>query len=227
LDLSSTAARELIAEPVLSERERIRAGGMLLPRRRQEFTAMRSLLRLLLSDYLGREVASEIGLRENPHGKPLLPRAEIQFNLAHSGHWGVLCFAGEGRIGVDVERKSDREDLSRMAVRSFSAAELAGFEALPAEQRRDVFFRVWTRKEAFVKAHGRGIGLGLKQFDVSLGAAARSRLVATRVPGDDPDRWQFADLDFGPHYAASLCLECRAGRRLLISQYEWRGERRS
>ncbi|MEJ0100705.1 MAG: 4'-phosphopantetheinyl transferase superfamily protein [Pseudomonadota bacterium] len=75
-------------------------------------------------------------------------------------------------------------DAAALVQRYFSAAEIAAWEALPQEPREQAFFNLWTRKEAYVKALGRGLSLPLHSFDVSHenGSAARVCCAVPNLP---------------------------------------------
>ena len=75
-----------------------------------------------------------------------------------------------------MERTGRDVSWERVARRFFERRELEALEALPAAARRPAFFRGWTRKEAFVKATGRGVTQGLRTFAVSLDPGAASLL---------------------------------------------------
>ena len=102
---------------------------------------------------------------ENPWGKPALADREApQFSLSHGGTWAV-CAVGESPLGVDVELPRCTMAVAR---RYFHAQELKGLEALPPQEQRDRLCRLWTGKESFVKALGRGLTLPLDSFQIEL-----------------------------------------------------------
>jgi 4'-phosphopantetheinyl transferase len=143
----------------LSPEERERAGRFRSETDRACFQAGRVLLRRLLIpgvDPAGLEIT--IGSR----GKPLCadPRAPA-FNLSHAAGWVALALAPAGKVGVDLESADRRVRVDRLAGRVFSQTEL---EAVGRGGRRG-FLRMWTRKEARVKAEGTGIGTTLKSID--------------------------------------------------------------
>ena len=89
------------------------------------------------------------------HGKPALREyPDIRFNLSHAD--GIAaCIVSEHECGIDCERV--REYRPNVARRVFTPEELAVFESAPESERDLLFFRLWTLKEAFVKAVGRGL----------------------------------------------------------------------
>jgi len=102
-----------------------------------------------------------------PKVDPALDRPGLQFNLSHSQGL-VACAVTVGTaIGIDVEMTSRRVGLE-IVERYFSPAEVAVFRATPPKQQRQMFFRLWTLKEAFVKATGEGLRRPMDSFSFSL-----------------------------------------------------------
>ncbi len=102
---------------------------------------------------------------ENPWGKPLLrDRADLHFSLSHSGTWAV-CAVGASPLGVDVE--PPRCTIA-MARRFFHPLEIEALERLKPEAQPDALGRLWTAKEAYLKALGRGLTQPLNSFAVTL-----------------------------------------------------------
>lgn len=104
-------------------------------------------------------------LNKTELGKPFLPaHPEVHFNLSHSGHWAV-CAVSCDPVGVDVEQPRCTMEIAR---RFFRPQELEGLDALPDLQDR--LNRLWTAKEAFIKALGGGLTVPLNSFTVLLHA---------------------------------------------------------
>ena len=101
------------------------------------------------------------------------------FNLSHSAHHGLLAVhAGGLPLGVDLEVARPFERAARIAARHFNAAEAAAVAAAPEGLEREaVFFRTWTRKEAYLKLTGLGLPGGLACVETGTEAAARALLV--------------------------------------------------
>ena len=121
----------------------------------------------------------------------------------------MFAFARQVDIGVDLERERSDFDYLELAERFFSAAERAELIALPVESRTQAFFLCWTRKEAFIKAHGEGLSLPLDHFDVTLTPGEPARLVATRAGLEAPDQWSLFNLEPAPGYLAALAVRGR------------------
>jgi 4'-phosphopantetheinyl transferase len=122
-------------------------------------TLTRALLRSEMSALLS-VPPQALALQRGPHGKPWIdaPRRRPAFNLSHSGDWLVLAWhedADVGALGVDLEHRQGRtRDVLRLARRYFSPEETRVLENLEGESREGLFYRLWTLKEAWVKAHG-------------------------------------------------------------------------
>lgn len=193
------AAFDLDAEPaserLLSEDERDRADRFHFERDRRRFVAARSILRRSLARYLDAEPA-ELVFAYGEHGKPSLPGSDLSFNVSHSGRLALFAFASGFEIGVDVEllahARPDNDE--QVAARFFSAREVEALRAYPESERDRGFLRCWTRKEAFVKAHGDGLSLSLQAFDVELAAGAPPALLRTEWSSDEPAEWTMRDV---------------------------------
>lgn len=208
--LDRTAAELDQFAVLLSDDEHQRAARFLRPELRERFTAGRGLLRLILSRYL--ELAPEsLEFAYNGYGKPTLAGraapAGLEFNLSHSGGLALLGLALGRAIGVDVEVVRDNVRCESLAERFFSPEEVADLISLPAADRRLAFFRCWTRKEAYIKALGRGLSVPLDGFRVSLLPDQPAALLAVRDEPAEPQRWQFQALDPGSGHLAAVAVE--------------------
>jgi len=155
---------------------------------RERFVVRRGLLRRLLAERLG-VAPSRVPLEPGPAGKPTLAAVDLRragvaaaenaphFNLARSGGLALYAFltpedaravtgpaAPDGpALGVDLERiDTDRRSLADLRrIADHFAPEEAGFlQSLPDERATEVFYRLWTCKEACLKCLGTGIGGG-------------------------------------------------------------------
>jgi 4'-phosphopantetheinyl transferase len=178
----------------------------------------RGLLRFLLGRLTGAPPGA-LSLDVAEHGKPFLkggPGGQSPaFNLSHSGDLALIAVAAGGRLGVDVERFAPERDIGPVAVRFFSARERASLASLAPSLRRRAFYACWTRKEAYLKALGRGLAMPLKSFSVSLGPAEAPELLESDggVGG-----WWLEDVPLpSTSYAAALAGD---GRRPRIRLYE-------
>jgi 4'-phosphopantetheinyl transferase len=195
---------------LLSDAERARAARFLSPLHRDRFAVAHGRKRELLAAQLGVDpVALQFDVAE--HGKPHLAGPEagsgLQFNLSHSGNRGLVGWANQRHLGVDIELWRPLDDEAALVRRFFSPAENAAYEALlPAERTRG-FFECWTRKEAYIKAVGRGLGLPLDSFDVSFGAGRDPALLRPSADVPEGRSWALAAPSLGPGVSVAVILE--------------------
>jgi 4'-phosphopantetheinyl transferase len=152
---------------VLDADEQARARALVQPADRRRFVAAHLVLRQLLGERLGLR-PEELTYRRQPcpncggpHGRPAVDRVPtpLHFSLSHSGGY-VLVGISSSPVGVDIEalpRWSTVAEVSSL-LHPDERAEVAA--AAPAE-RRLVFARIWTRKEAYLKGIGSGVAVDL------------------------------------------------------------------
>ena len=200
------------ARDVLADDERDRAARFVQAVHRDRHIAGRARLRQILGAETGRD-PRDLVFRTGAQGKPFLDGGP-DFNLSHSGELAALAISRDGPVGIDVERHRPIEEA--VARHSFSPAEFATLSGLPARDWQGGFYRCWTRKEAVIKADGRGLSMPLDGFDVSLTPAARARL--ERIAGDRPEAWRLVHFDPAPGCSGALAART-GGREIALT---WR-----
>lgn len=91
-----------------------------------------------------------------PHGKPYLKNYPYYFSISHSGDY-VFCILSEQEVGADIQQKTESVN-ERVLQRFFAPEEKEYWEQCSSEEgKRDFFYRMWCRKEAFGKLTGKGI----------------------------------------------------------------------
>ena len=202
---------------VLSEDEIERANRFRFDQHRNRYTVGRATLRLLIAEYLNRE-PREIQFTYNEQGKPFLKdEADLAFNLSNTQDLALIAITLEGRVGIDVEyRRKEVEELE-LVERFFSKTEVERFLKVPEEYRREAFFTIWTRKEAYIKALGGGLSIPLGSFDVEFDPEEEPKILRAYDDDKEGDRWSLYNLQPGDDYAGALLLE---GKDWVIHQFE-------
>lgn len=180
--------------------------------------AARDVLGRLLRAYAGLAAAPE--LERSEFGKPHAPAAGgVEFNLSHSGPRALLAFARQLPLGVDLERGERRVDPDEIARRFFDADEADALGRLPAEARRRTFLQLWTRKEAVLKALGRGLAFGLDRLAFAVaddgGVGPLQRIAAD---GGAAAEWNVRALECGAGFAAALAWR---GPSRIVRRFDW------
>lgn len=204
LDLNDTDLSRLVSQ--LSADECARFHQLRHRTKRLEFLCGRILLRHTLAQLLGTS-ARTLMFRYGRYGKPYLAvklgdaTPELSFNLSHAGNHILLGVSQHGEIGVDIEViDAYRADIAR---RYFHQDEYLHLETLPSSERSRAFYRVWTAKEACVKALGVGLRYPLCAVRVTLENAGCSAGVSWRR------------LDCGPAAEAVVAVQRRDRRATL------------
>ena len=221
----------------LAEDEQARAARFRFDEDRNRYVVAHGILRALLGRILDMTPCA-IRFRYNAHGKPELAGPEgpdaLRFNLSHSQGLAMFAFTRGRRIGVDVQahrkgtaRPSSGERpspngvaCSEIAERFFSPREAAAIQALPGALQERAFYDCWTRKEAFMKARGDGLTLGLDRFEVSVRPEEPAGLLRVEGAGDEASRWTIVDVAPGSGYSGALAVE---GRNLVLRYWQWGG----
>jgi phosphopantetheinyl transferase len=139
----------------LPDDEQARAARFRIESAREEYLLGRLLLRGILAEYLGAEPGP---LAYGPFGKPALPGSNLEFNLSHSHGRLLVAVCADTPVGIDIEHVDPGIDPVSLARTGLPAADLDALLALPPEARHELFYRLWTRREAALKALGTGLG---------------------------------------------------------------------
>ena len=160
----------------LSDEERRRGERFRHARDAHAFLFRRAFLRAVLARHVGCG-PEELVFVGGPFGKPALapPHAELGFNATSRDGLALVGVTRGGELGVDLEAcpsalVADPEEIARLVRRVATARERARLLALPLEQRARGFLRLWTRKEAYLKALGTGLSREPGTVEVGWGA---------------------------------------------------------
>jgi 4'-phosphopantetheinyl transferase len=181
------------------------------------------MLREILSRYAAgtaprdwRFVRSEAG---RPSLAPPYEASGLHFNVAHSAGMVAIAIGRMPRLGIDVEHESRAISLA-IARRYFSAREVAALQSLPAEQQPRRLLRLWTLKEAYLKATGTGVAGGLGHMTFGFDAAGR---VTFECEGDpNAGHWAFQEFNPRGFVMALACLGSGAGFSPAVTLREFR-----
>ncbi len=151
---------------LLSDAEREKAAHFKQQILQQKYIQIRGSLRRVLASYL-HIPPQHIPINLGPYGKPYIKGAALYFNLSHTADDFIIAVSNCTEVGIDIELCVPRKRLAALARRCFSVIEIDYWNALPKYQQQIAFFRFWVRKEAFVKAVGRGLALELNRCSIN------------------------------------------------------------
>ena len=142
---------------------------------------------------------NEIVFHSDEFGKPRIASTKtMDFSISHSKSW-VVCAIDNGPVGIDVEHVHDHD--SAIAKRFFHPDEYAMLCALPEDEKKAKFYELWTLKESYIKAIGKGLSCPLDSFAIIF---ERDR-IAMRTKKDLPEMF-FKQYDLGTGYKCALCV---------------------
>jgi 4'-phosphopantetheinyl transferase len=180
-------------------------------------TAAHALLERLLRGYTPDGAVPR--LERGPHGKPFaadLP--DLEFNLSHTGSQVLLACARRQALGVDIEPETRRFSAG-LARRFFAPREAAALDRLPEPLRHAAFLRLWTHKEALLKALGVGLHFGLERIEFALDENGHVSSLRDCAPAAGRvDSWRFRTLAPGPDLLAALAWQGAARR---VCAFTW------
>lgn len=219
LDWPTSAISSALA--ILSEEEKKRAQRFVFEEHRALFTASHAVLRYILSAYT-QQSAAELQFATTSHGKPHLvnPPAglDLRFNMSDSKQLAVYAITLNREVGVDIEWMKPNIDCEGIAKRFFSQEEQEQLLALPLNERRESFYRCWSRKEAYIKVIGQGLSFPLGEFSVSLRPEGMNNLLSVHHDANQAKRWALGSLNIETEYASAIAVE---GEISQIHTFEW------
>ena len=196
----------------LSVDEKTRADRFRFEHDRWRFIVGRGVLRVLLAHYLS-VGPDRIQFCYHPNGKPFvanfLNKLGVHFNLSHSEGYALFGFTCGREIGVDIEYIQIISEMEEIANHLFSIQERRILQTLSDKEKNAVFYNFWTRKEAFAKAVGTGLGQAFDKIDVSQCPGQPSLEMSQEVHSEKEPCWTIQDLKSVPGFAAAFAIEAR------------------
>ncbi len=197
VDLAADARREAVAITWLDSSERALFERFRGVRARREFALCRAALRHHLCRRLDCS-NQQLAFGTLPHGKPFAivkgKGVSHGFNVSHGAAHGLIAFSGRASLGVDLEERLPRRDFDGMGARVFGASEREALATTDGLDKMNLFYRLWTLKEALVKALGTGFSCDPTAFEVPLGMLHGARAGTIHLPREGAMSWRLADL---------------------------------
>lgn len=195
---------------ILSKDELTRMKSFRFEKDAARYACSRAFLRRTLGEYL-KIGPRMIEFRYNQYGKPYLAGCHIKFNVSHSNGRVLCALTLNDELGVDLEHTEKGFDPMEIAERCFSEEELIALKEVPKSRQKEAFCKIWTKKEAVVKALGRGMSTRLTDFSVPL--KEKCSLVI------ENKEWHVESLEMGENLAAAIAVCGKPSRLKLIRRY--------
>ena len=208
LDEAPSRVRRFIK--ILSAGEREKAGRFRFERHHRRYIVSHAMLRIILGRFYLNIDPRKLEFGHGDHGKPHvanhIPERKLYFNMATSHELALYGLTRDHEIGIDVEFQRELRDAEEIAAHYFASGEIAALRSLPGDTKPEGFYNCWTRKEAFIKAVGKGLSFPLDQFEVSLSPGESPRIISIKGDVAQAKHWTLESLDPGQGYIAALAV---------------------
>ncbi|NET26972.1 4'-phosphopantetheinyl transferase superfamily protein [Okeania sp. SIO1I7] len=201
---------------ILSSDEIDRANKFHFERDKNRFIIARGALRKILSRYLNIE-PKKLQFTYSERGKPYLSDTSILFNLSHSQDLALYAITTVNSIGIDLEYIRPMNDAEGLAKRFFTAQEYNLISQLPPQQQQEIFFKIWTCKEAYLKATGDGLAGGLEKVEVCLTPEQPIQFISINGDFQEAARWYLYQFIPESNYIAAVAV---AGKNQNLSFWQ-------
>jgi 4'-phosphopantetheinyl transferase len=196
--LELTDSEIAVLHRVLSPEEKRRAERFRVNAAARRFIGARAALRSVLGRTTDADPA-DVTFAFGEHGKPRLSDGGPYFNASDTGDFVVIAVT-TAEVGIDIELVRPLRRRDRLARRICTERELETLAQLPEEHRDAQLLRLWTCKEAALKAIGTGLPGGARNVEIELPAHGAPKLVRLL---DDLDGWVLLSLDLSPNLLCS------------------------
>lgn len=183
---------------------------------RNRYVLTQYFLRELLSYYLQIDF-DKVVISYSKSGKPYLNdkiNSNLKFNYSHSGDYIIYAFTSDDEIGVDIEEIKDIPEFDELSRAHFSDEEQSiYFELKNPDEKKKLFYRIWTRKEALLKAAGSGITIDLKSLTVLKMNEKNATQIKVKFLNKD---YLISDLQLDINYASSVAINSHSYKEILV-----------
>ena len=197
VDLRPDRKREERAFAILDDHERARCNRFAVRGAKRQYALCRAALRINLCKRLGC-ANRELSFGTLEHGKPFAKLngapSDASFNVSHSGGHGLIAFADRDGLGVDLELRLPGRDFDGIGSSVYGPAERRALSAAGEREKIDLFYRLWSLKEALIKALGTGFSLSPTRFEVPRPMLEGERTAVFRFPHLPSDPFWLEDL---------------------------------
>lgn len=185
-----------IDKTFLVKNELDRASAFRFDVHQNQFLMYRCALRHILAAYY-RIAPQNLVISYNRYGKPYLSdnRLNLEFNLSHSSDMAILAITQKNAIGVDIEQIKPFDNVENLVNRYFSMAEQKLFHLIPSKKKLESFYEIWTRKEAYIKAIGKGLSFPLDHITVSFCDDYPPRIISIESSAEEAIYWSMHSLN--------------------------------
>jgi len=196
---------------LLNDEERLQHSQFHFEKDQHQYLLTRSVVRSVLSKYTNNILPRQWCFKKNPYGKPSIgntrPTSPLSFNISHTKQLIVMAVTLNQEIGIDVEYLPKLEKKLHIAQHLFSALEIKQLLELPIAKQNKRFADLWTLKEAYIKACGKGLFIPLDQFSFCFSQTGKVSISFTTEIREHTQLCQFWQIHPNTSYKVSLALK--------------------
>lgn len=206
---------------LLSDEEKKGIDKIKLQGVRDKRVTSKAIVKDIISKYLGIN-SDQIKYSYNRFGKPVLPENInlpcLNFNISHSENLGIIALVKKNQIGVDVERLIDLTDIDDIIILCFSKNEQRLFKDLEGLEKTRLFYKIWTGKEAFIKAVGKGFSFPLE--NISFGLNINKEIMISEISDfqENLNNWHVYNFTPEENYTSTIVVNLNS---FLIEKFSW------
>jgi 4'-phosphopantetheinyl transferase len=194
-------------EKLLSFDEREKSERFIFEKDKKRYVLRHGVLRMILGSCLALQPA-HVPLSYEHHGKPVLVGTDLSFNMSESAGYAVYAVTRRRRIGVDIEQIRAFPEMDSIARSLFCKSEYEFLCGRPESQKQRMFFELWARKEAVLKAIGKGLTIPLDTLNVLVNSDESVRQVRLDGVWGEERQWTLYDLGQDSGFAIAVAVEC-------------------
>ncbi len=193
---------------LLSREEIERSLRLKIKDKQEQFICSRAILRIILGSYLDKNPA-HLQIQATTDGKPYLEKSEIRFNLSHSGDILLCGLSYRSLIGIDIQQIYPITNLETIIKNYFSENERKYLESQPVDQLKNHFFSIWTAKEAYLKAIGKGFQESPTDISTLPDESLQYFLLDHPGSGQESQGWTITSIEFNQGYKAAVAVNAK------------------
>jgi len=194
----------------LSKEEIERANRFYFEKDRRQFMLRRGILKQIISKYLAID-PQNLPFEYNRFGKPYLItdslKHDLKFNMSYSNNVALCCISPQKNVGIDIEYLHKDVEFQPIIDRFFSQNEKEFIENIVINKQKEGFFKIWTRKEAILKAMGKGMSFPLEMINVPFKKNNFTININSFGNQGNESSWYVQDLFPASNYVASIAIE--------------------
>ena len=196
---------------LMNEKERTQQKRFHFEKHKHQYLVTRALVRSVLSLYDDAILPEDWEFKKNAYGKPYIDNANTRlplcFNISHTENLIVLAVTLNCDLGVDVEYLPRFSRIEGIVESFFSPSEILSFKDLPKEKNQQHFFNLWTLKEAYIKACGKGLSIPLNDFSYDFSDAGKINITFNDSTDDSTEAWHFWQAQPTQEHKLSLAIK--------------------